>query len=107
MDHVLDVYELRSTVSHITGLADDGNLAHELAKYLNGQWWYNFNSGDETIVGYSKILELFNSAMDTSIIDTHTRDQLTDSGLLLDLDSAYEPASSLQFGNMLSCRDCG
>lgn len=102
MDHVLDAYGLRSAVSRITGLADDGGLAHELAKYLNGQWWYHFNSGDGAIPGYAEILKLFNSAMDTSVIDTHTRDQLADLGLLLDTDSAYQPPSSLQLGNMIS-----
>jgi hypothetical protein len=95
------VYGLRSAVSRITGLADDTGLAHELAKYLNGQWWYGFNSGDEPISGYTEILELFNSTMDSSVIDSHTRDHLADSGLLLDSSRAYQPDSSLQLGNML------
>lgn len=102
MDHVLDVYELRPEVSRITGLSDDAHLAREVAKYLNGQWWYNFNSGDEPIAGYSRILRLFGSVMDASVIDSHSRDHLAARGLLLDAGSAYDPASALRLRNMLT-----
>ena len=84
----------------MTGLAADHTLAHELAKYLNGQWWYHFNTDDSPITGYSRILNLFDSVMAKNVLDSHTRDFLAEAGLLLGTDLAYEPGSSLRLGEM-------
>jgi len=100
MNHVLDVSNLRSVVGRVTGLAADHTLAHELVKYLNGQWWYHFNTDDSPISGYSRILDLFDSAMARNVLDTHTRDFLAEAGLLLGTDLAYEPVSSLRLGEI-------
>jgi hypothetical protein len=102
MDQVLDTYSLRPAVSRITGLADDATLAHEVSKYLNGQWWYQFNSHDTPIVGYTELLGLVNAAMDASVIDDHSRDRLAAAGLILDTDTAYDPGDTLRLGNALA-----
>ena len=103
MDHVLDTCGLRRAAARITGLADDDALAHEISKYLNGQWWYQFNSHDSAIPGYADLLALVNSAMDASTVDDHSRDRLADAGLVLGTREAYAPAASLRLGSMLTC----
>ena len=102
MDHVLDTCGLRPAASRITGLANDDDLAHELSKYLNGQWWYQFNSHDSPIPGYADLLALVNSAMDASTVDDHSRDRLAEAGHVLRTSEAFEPSASLRLGSMLT-----
>jgi hypothetical protein len=102
MDHVLTTHGLRPAVSRITGLANDATLAQEVTKYLNGQWWYQFNSHDTPIAGYTELLELINTAMDASVIDDHSRNRLAAAGLVLDTDAAYNPGDTLRLGNTLT-----
>lgn len=98
VDHALDVLGLRSQVSAITGLADDDHLGRELTKYLNGQWWYQFNTADVPIAGYSAVLELFGSAMAGSLLNSRTLDHLDARGLVLRTERAYHPDPALLFG---------
>jgi hypothetical protein len=102
MDHVLDTCGLRPAASRITGLANDDALAHEISKYLNGQWWYQFNSHDTPIPGYADLLGLVNSAMDARTVDDHSRDRLAEAGLVLRTSEAFEPSDSLRLGSMLT-----
>ena len=102
MDHVLDTCGLRPAASRITGLANDDALAHEISKYLNGQWWYQFNSHDTPIPGYADLLGLVNSAMDAGTVDDHSRDRLAAAGLVLRTSEAFEPSDSLRLGSMLT-----
>ena len=102
MDHVLDTCGLRAAASRITGLANDDDLAHDLSKYLNGQWWYRFNSHDSPIPGYADLLALINSAMDASTVEDHSRDRLAEAGLVLGTSEAFEPPASLRLGGMLT-----
>jgi hypothetical protein len=102
MDHVLDTCGLRPAASRITGLANDDALAHEISKYLNGQWWYQFNSHDAPIPGYADLLTLVNSAMDASTVDDHSRDRLAAAGMVLETSEAFAPSGSLRLGAMLS-----
>lgn len=101
MDHVLDACGLRAEVSRITGLANDDTLAREVSKYLNGQWWYQFNSHDTPIPGYAELLALVNGALDASVIDTCSRDRLAAAGRVLDTYSAYNPGDDLHLGGQL------
>jgi len=95
MRHVLDTLDLRSAVHAVTGLADDETLPTELTKYLNGQWWYQFNTGDTPIRGYRAVLELVDAAMAGGTLASRTRDHLEKAGLLIPTDLAYEPDASL------------
>jgi hypothetical protein len=99
---VLDTCGLRPAASRITGLANDDALAHEISKYLNGQWWYQFNSHDSPIPGYADLLALVNSAMDASTMDDRSRDRLAEAGLVLRTSEAFEPSRSLRLGSMLT-----
>ncbi|HEX6075552.1 MAG TPA: hypothetical protein VFZ32_09860 [Micromonosporaceae bacterium] len=95
MRHVLDTLDLRGAITTATGLADDETLPADLTKYLNGQWWYQFNTGDTPIPGYTKVLELVNAAMAGGVLAARTRDHLAEAGLLVPVDLAYEPDASL------------
>lgn len=83
MEHALDVLDLRDTACRLSGLDRDDALAGELAKYLNGQWWYAFNTGDAPIPGYSRILEQFRISMANSVLTSRTHDYLEQLGCLL------------------------
>jgi hypothetical protein len=59
MSHIIEHFDLAGTIAAITGLTANETLAFELSKYLNGQWWYHFHTGNEPIEGYAKLLDLF------------------------------------------------
>jgi len=63
MSHVIGAFDLGGSISTISGLIEDQTLPFELAKYLNGQWWYHFHTGNEPISGYRRILTLFDEAV--------------------------------------------
>ncbi|WP_329262632.1 hypothetical protein OG223_45830 [Streptomyces sp. NBC_01478] len=90
MEHALDVLDLRDLVCRLSGLDRDGALAGELAKYLNGQWWYAFNTGDAPIQGYSRILEQFRTSMANSALPSRTYDYLEQLGCLLPPGTEYQ-----------------
>jgi hypothetical protein len=96
MEHVLNASGMRNQVSAIAGLTDDSALAQELAKYLNGQWWYQFHTNDAPIAGYSRILTMINAYLDSGSLETHSRDTLSAAGRLIGIAEAFEPASSLR-----------
>ncbi|MFD9390311.1 hypothetical protein ACFWBB_06125 [Streptomyces sp. NPDC060000] len=89
MEHALDVLELRDTACRLSGLDRDDTLAGELAKYLNGQWWYAFNTGDDPIPGYSRILDAFRISMANSALASRTHDHLEQLGCLLPPGTEY------------------
>lgn len=73
MAHMIEVFDLAGSISAITGLIEDDTLAFELSKYLNGQWWYHFHTGNEPISGYTRILKLFDevaSKISSPLVDS-------------------------------------
>ncbi|MDT3395622.1 hypothetical protein RKE29_02980 [Streptomyces sp. B1866] len=91
VDHVMDSLGLRGQISALTGLKNDGRLAEEVAKYLNGQWWYQFHTGEAPIRGYRQVLELFDSRMSAKSAQSRTLDSLRANGLVLSHKDAYAP----------------
>jgi hypothetical protein len=98
LSHALDRLGLRQAVSELTGLRPDASLAQELSKYLNGQWWYQFNTGDEPLAGYTEVLRLFAEAVAGSSLGSRTLDRLEAQGRLLTANVAYDPDPSLLWG---------
>ncbi|MFF0449012.1 hypothetical protein ACFYT4_21825 [Streptomyces sp. NPDC004609] len=91
VDHVMDSTGLRGRISSLTALKNDVGLAEEVAKYLNGQWWYQFHTGQPPIRGYSQLLELLNSGMSAYSAQSRTLDSLRANGLVLSHKNAYAP----------------
>ncbi|MGW6455539.1 hypothetical protein ACWF94_06345 [Streptomyces sp. NPDC055078] len=91
VDHVLDSLGLRARISALTGLRDDTMLAEEVAKYLNGQWWYQFHTGESPIRGYAQVLELLDTHMSAGSAPSRTLDSLRANGLVLSHKEAYAP----------------
>lgn len=91
LDHALGALGLRAEVAAVSGLADDDRLAANLAKYLNGQWWYALNTGRRPIPGYDRVLALFRTRMSESQLPVRTLDFLAGLGNVLDADDAYAP----------------
>jgi hypothetical protein len=60
-------------------------------KYLNGQWWYSFNTGDEPIRGYAEVLRTFADVTDSDALDLSTASRLQVAGRLLSTAHAYDP----------------
>lgn len=89
LGHVIDVLGLRAGIRAVTGLPDDDRLAPELAKYLNGQWWYAFNTGQPAIAGYGRVLDLMRAAMAESLLSLRTHDHLAERNLVIETTAAY------------------
>jgi hypothetical protein len=97
LDHVLGTLELRDEVVRITGLCDDDRLAANLAKYLNGQWWYSLNTGRPAIPGYDQILTLLRARMSQNQLPVRTLDHLAELGNVLGVEAAYTSDHSLRW----------
>lgn len=91
LGHVIDVLDLRKEIRSLTALRDDATLPGELAKYLNGQWWYRFHTGRRPIDGYRAVLSLFAEAMADSAVATRTLDRLEAAGALIPVEEAFDP----------------
>ncbi|MCD0452158.1 hypothetical protein LO762_23620 [Actinocorallia sp. API 0066] len=89
LDHVITVLGLREDVCRWTGLDDTGSLAAELAKYLNGQWWYARHTGREPIAGYGRVLGAVREGMAGRTLRSRTFDSLAERGLVIG--DAYAP----------------
>ncbi|MFB4306229.1 hypothetical protein [Actinomadura sp. GTD37] len=100
LDHVLGTLGLRADVARITGLDDDDGLAADLAKYLNGQWWYSLNTGRRAIPGYDRVLALLRGRMSESQLPVRTLDHLAELGDVLDAEAAYAPGRSLNWATV-------
>ncbi|MFS2294967.1 MAG: hypothetical protein FWJ90_20105 [Actinomadura sp.] len=101
LDHVMSTLGLRAEVASLSGLADDERLASDLAKYLNGQWWYGFNTGRPPIPGYGRIMDLFRERMGESPLPARTLDYLAERGNVLGAEAAYAAGRSLTWA---ACR---
>lgn len=101
LEHVLEVLDLGGEVCAATGI-DREDLLEELPKYLNGQWWYAFHTGDRPVAGYRRVLDLFAEAMAASCAPVRTLDRLRPRGALLDPAAAYSPDATHRWDAALS-----
>jgi hypothetical protein len=91
LDHILDVFDVRDDVARVTGLDNDEILSEELGKYLNGQWWFWFNTREKPILGYQRVLELLESYISKSSRKINTLDSLKEKKLMLPEENSYSP----------------
>lgn len=66
LDTFLEAFNLKKETSKISGIPIDSQFASELMKYLNGQWWYQFNTHNIPLLGFKQILDLFKNAIKTN-----------------------------------------
>ena len=92
LGHVIEALDLANEVVSATGLAHDSSLPAELSKYLNGQWWYQFNTGNSPIIGYRRVMSLFRESMVDGAIRIRTLDLLRQRGVCLNQEEAYAPS---------------
>jgi hypothetical protein len=97
--HVIDTLGLAAEIGAYSGLKNDDALPAELAKYLNGQWWYHFHTGQPPVIGYSTILDLVNQALAKSTVDLRTADYLDELGYSLPAAAAYAPGPRYAWAN--------
>jgi hypothetical protein len=100
IQHTLQVFSLRSSVSRMTGIVDDENLPGQLMKYLNGQWWYHFNTAQAPLEGYDGVLRLFEEHIGRSSTRLSTADHMRRQGLALSPDGSYAPGRSFTWGRL-------
>jgi len=90
--HLIDAYGMAAELAAVTGIPGDGGLAAALMKYLNGQWWYAFNTGDAPIEGYIRVLDMFAAAVGPGSLPSSTAAYLGTLGRILSTADAYAPA---------------
>jgi hypothetical protein len=100
-NHLLDVFDIRQTVSDHTGLDNGESLAIELAKYMNGQWWYQFNTGDEPIRGYQRIVRMLDELIHTHSQYVSTADLKRKKGQVLSVEEAYHPGQAMTLKSLI------
>lgn len=91
LKHVINVLDLTHEIVAATAIEDLPSLASELAKYLNGQWWYKFHTGNRPIDGYRRVKALFSERMADSTIPVRTIDRLRSDSICLEAEQAYAP----------------
>ncbi len=101
-DHLLDVFAIRQEVSKLTGLDNDESLAAELAKYMNGQWWYRFNTRDEPIPGYRQVVRLLDELIQANSENVSTAEIKRKQGLVLPREASYPPDKAMTLGGLLT-----
>jgi len=101
-DHLFGVFEIRKKVAQITGLNNDETLSGELSKYLNGQWWYHFNTNERPIRGYVKVMELLENCIRQNSLRTSTTEYLKRKKLILTKEKAYSPGPEHTLQRLLS-----
>lgn len=101
-DHLMDVFDTRQVVREYTGIDEDEKMSAELAKYLNGQWWYHFTTGDNPIRGYRRVVALFDDLIKTHSEPVSTADLKRKQGLLLPVKVAYQPGKSMTLNGLIS-----
>lgn len=103
-DHLLDGFKIRDKVAQITGLDNDEALSEELGKYLNGQWWYWFNTREKPIKGYMQVIELLGNCIGKSSRRISTAAYLKERGLILPEEIWYSPGKGYTLQGLLDNR---
>ena len=104
LDHLIAGFGLREQVCAATGLRNDLDLPTELMKYMNGQWWYKFNTGGQPIRGYVEVMSLFGEKIKEHSLSTSTAGQMARSGHALSAEEAYSPSHEFTFSALVGDR---
>lgn len=91
LGHVINALNLTHEIVAATAIDDLPSLAGELAKYLNGQWWYKFHTGNSPTKGYRRVMALFSERMADSTIPVRTVDRLRRDSICFASEHAYAP----------------
>jgi hypothetical protein len=108
--HVLEaigaVDEVRALVG--AGLEDPDKdltspreVASELMRYLNGQWWYRQHTGRRRLLACERLEASLRARLLTTSHTSRTRELVSEFGRFLDTDEAYKPDSAFTFGSVL------
>lgn len=89
--HVIEVLNLTDKILAATAIDNLPSLAEELVKYLNGQWWYQFHTGNRPLNGYQRVMTLFSERLADSTIPVRTIDRLRRDSICLAPEQAYSP----------------
>lgn len=101
IDHILDVFDLKREISSLTGLEDNPDLGNEFMKYLNGQWWYSFHTGNKAIPGYYKSLDLIDQHIANNSMNLNSVNDLKKKGLVLSKEQSFNPDGSCLLKSMI------
>lgn len=101
LTHLLDVFDIRRSVSQWTGIAEDGNMAAELTKYMNGQWWYQFHTGNPPISGYQRLIGTMKELMRENSESANTAKLKRGLGLAIPLEESYHPQASMTLRGLI------
>jgi hypothetical protein len=109
--HILEAVEatalVRATVAPgqpdgAESLADPFELASELMRYLNGQWWWRHHTGKRRTLACEWLEEQLKGMLTKVSAPVPTRDLIAARGRLLDAREAYSPGARLTFGRSLT-----
>jgi hypothetical protein len=108
--HVLEaigaVDEVRAVVGAGLKNPDDAlktprEVASELMRYLNGQWWYRQHTDQRRLLACENLETSLRARLLTTSRTSSTRELVSESGRFLSADEAYEPDPASKFGAVL------
>lgn len=102
LKHVIDALNLTHAILSATAIDNLPSLAEELAKYLNGQWWYQFHTGNRPVNGYQRVMKLFSERVADSTIPTRTIDRLRRDSICLTPEQSYSPGPQFTWTRQLA-----
>lgn len=101
LDHLIEGFDLREQVCTVTGIRNDVDLSMELMKYMNGQWWYKFNTGQRPINGYVEVMRLFVEKIKKHSLSESTAEQMARIGQALSAEETYYPDKKFTFSALI------
>jgi hypothetical protein len=76
-------------------------VASELMRYLNGQWWYRQHTDQRRLLACENLETSLRARLLTTSRTSSTRELVSESGRFLSADEAYEPDPASKFGAVL------
>jgi hypothetical protein len=101
MAHVLSATGVVGPIAGLLGLgAGDPpvQVARELIRLLNGQWWYAHNTGDRRMAAAVRASELVGQALDRHAAPQSTAERMAAEGAVLDADAVLAAGPELRLG---------
>ncbi|MEU7981471.1 hypothetical protein AB0B63_23450 [Micromonospora sp. NPDC049081] len=81
---------------------DDMQLATELMRYLNGQWWWHQHTGQRRLLACDRLEKAIRAGLAATSRPSKTRDLVALHEPVLSPDNAYQPGGELRFGACLT-----
>jgi hypothetical protein len=100
VEHLLDVFGLHEQVCKATELRNEVNLAPELMKYMNRQWWRHFNF-EQPLKGYDEVMRLFSEKIKAHSLPKSSAERMAENGDALSVDEAYHPDRQFTFSALI------